>query len=167
LKNAKEIPMSFDLILPVVLLILGWALVFIEIAVIPGFGLPGIVGGILVAAGVIITWTGHGATWGIVSLVGSIPLFGLAMWLFLKSGLSRRLVQKGVIKGPSSNVALMEGLVGKQGRALTPLRPSGIALIEGTRYDVLSEEGDFIAKDGDMVVTKIETNSIIVRKLNK
>ena len=52
-------------------------------------------------------------------------------------------------------------LLGKQGLALTTLRPSGTALIEGKRYDV-SSLGDFLPKDSKIVVAKVEGNKLFV-----
>ena len=52
-------------------------------------------------------------------------------------------------------------LLGKQGLALTTLRPSGTALIEGKRYDV-SSLGDFLPKDSQIVVAKVEGSKLFV-----
>ena len=52
-------------------------------------------------------------------------------------------------------------LLGKQGVALTKLRPAGTVLIEGRRYDV-SSMGDFLPKDSKIVVTKVEGNKLFV-----
>ena len=52
-------------------------------------------------------------------------------------------------------------LLGKQGVALTTLRPAGTALIEGKRYDVCSL-GDFLPKDSRLVVTKVEGSKLFV-----
>ena len=55
-------------------------------------------------------------------------------------------------------------LVGKQGVAITPLRPAGIALIDSVRYDVVSE-GGFIANNSKIEVVKIEGYRIVVREI--
>ncbi|MEE1193575.1 MAG: NfeD family protein, partial [Phascolarctobacterium sp.] len=52
-------------------------------------------------------------------------------------------------------------LLGKQGVALTTLRPAGTALIEGKRYDV-SSLGDFLPKDSHIVVAKVEGSKLFV-----
>lgn len=52
-------------------------------------------------------------------------------------------------------------LVGKTGRTVTLLRPSGIAEIEGQRYSVVSE-GEMIAASVEIVVVELHGNSIVV-----
>jgi membrane-bound serine protease (ClpP class) len=56
-------------------------------------------------------------------------------------------------------------LVGKRGKALSLLRPAGIAIIEGKRYDVVSE-GEFIQKDEEVEVTEVIGSKIIVKRLS-
>ena len=51
----------------------------------------------------------------------------------------------------------------QEGKALTILRPSGIALINNKKYNVITG-GDFIEKDTPVVVTKIVGSKIIVAK---
>ena len=52
-------------------------------------------------------------------------------------------------------------LVGKSGVALTPLRPAGIAEIEGKRVDVMTD-GAFLAKGCRVTVLKAEGMHILV-----
>jgi membrane-bound serine protease (ClpP class) len=55
-----------------------------------------------------------------------------------------------------------EGLVGKRGRALSVLRPSGIADIEGQRIHV-STDGQFVEAGSEVEVTRVEGSRIEVR----
>jgi membrane-bound serine protease (ClpP class) len=54
--------------------------------------------------------------------------------------------------------------VGQHGETATPLRPAGIALIDGVRVDVVSE-GEMIAAGVAIVVTRMEGNRIVVRNV--
>lgn len=54
-------------------------------------------------------------------------------------------------------------LVGKEGTAVTNLRPSGTVRIENRRIDVVSR-GDFIEKGDAVTVLKVEGNRVIVGK---
>jgi membrane-bound serine protease (ClpP class) len=54
--------------------------------------------------------------------------------------------------------------LGKQGRALSVLRPAGIAEIEGARVDVVSD-GALIEADTPVEVTRVDGNRIVVRRL--
>jgi membrane-bound serine protease (ClpP class) len=53
--------------------------------------------------------------------------------------------------------------LGKVGKTVTSLRPAGKANFAGCSLDV-SSEGDFIEKDKEVVVVKVEGNKIIVRE---
>jgi membrane-bound serine protease (ClpP class) len=59
----------------------------------------------------------------------------------------------------------LDGYVGKEGASLTHLRPAGIALIGGTRVDVVSE-GTFIEKGRRVKVVEVEGNRVVVRELD-
>ena len=51
--------------------------------------------------------------------------------------------------------------MGKTGITATPLRPSGIAEFSDQRYSVVAE-GEMIEKGTEIIVVKIEGNSIVV-----
>jgi membrane-bound serine protease (ClpP class) len=51
---------------------------------------------------------------------------------------------------------------GLRGRALTPLHPSGKALIDGHRVDVVSE-GEFVDADSEVEVISAQGSRITVR----
>ena len=153
-----------EVIVPLVLMVLGLALIFIEIAIVPGFGLVGVAGGILLVGGAVVVWSTAGAAWGAAALLVACPLFVAALWFFFKSGAANRLVQHEKITGDSSSVAELKNLVGLPGIATSALRPSGIAEIEGKRYDVVTDGGEFVEKGESVVVVRIDTNSIVVEK---
>lgn len=55
---------------------------------------------------------------------------------------------------------------GKRGTAASPLRPAGIADIEGERIDVVSD-GEFIRAGEPITVVRVEGNRIVVRRLRR
>jgi membrane-bound serine protease (ClpP class) len=55
-------------------------------------------------------------------------------------------------------------LVGKSGTAVTVLRPAGIAVIDGKRYDVVTD-GEFIAADETVTVDCVEGGRIVVKRV--
>jgi membrane-bound serine protease (ClpP class) len=54
-------------------------------------------------------------------------------------------------------------LVGKTGSAITVLRPAGIAVIDGKRYDVVAE-GEFIDAEAELIVDSVEGGRIVVKR---
>ncbi|USK36337.1 nodulation protein NfeD [Bacillus sp. F19] len=55
-------------------------------------------------------------------------------------------------------------LIGKTGIALTSMRPSGTALIDDERIDVVTE-GMYIAKDQKIKIVKVEGSRVVVREI--
>ena len=67
--------------------------------------------------------------------------------------------QRGYVSAESR-----EGLVGKQGRVLTELRPSGTILLDGGPVDVVSE-GAFVGKEEMVEVVAVYGSRVVVRKV--
>jgi membrane-bound serine protease (ClpP class) len=57
----------------------------------------------------------------------------------------------------------IEGLLGRSGLALTPLRPSGAAEIDGERVDVIAA-GEFIPTGTPVRVVRVRGSRVEVRK---
>ena len=57
----------------------------------------------------------------------------------------------------------LQHYLGKQGVAVTDLRPSGIAEIAEERLDVVTE-GHYLAKDSSLIVISVTGNQIIVKE---
>ncbi len=152
----------------------GIVLLGVEAFIIPGFGLVGIAGIILMIYAMFTmllpaTPTGadiNAALWGLtIAIIGG--LFGLGMMTkrMLKSKAWQRISLKeieSVDSGYSGSLGL-EDFVGKTGKALTFLRPAGTAIFDGKRLDVVTV-GDFIEKDTEIFIVRIDGNRIVVDK---
>ena len=74
--------------------------------------------------------------------VGGPLLGGLVFYLWPYSPMGRRLIraaEEDVTVADMAGNAGLEGLRGKTGRAVSPLRPSGVAVFDGRRIDVITE----------------------------
>lgn len=146
------------------LLIAGVILMSVELAV-PGFGIFGIGGLICLTGG------------GYFLLGGGFPALAVLLGFYVVAALVLAFLcvylpkeskwNPFVLWDKQQNSAGYTGgsdysqLLGKQGVALTTLRPAGTALIEGKRYDV-SSLGDFLPKDSHIVVAKVEGSKLFV-----
>ncbi|MBQ2517617.1 MAG: hypothetical protein II536_02190 [Clostridia bacterium] len=151
-----------------VLIVIGMILITIEM-IIPGFGAAGISGGIALIAGLIIGSEGSlpGAMF---SLLIVVVLLAIIAILIFKSAIRGKLSKSPVVLNTAIDAASTEltqkeaaELVGKTGRTLTSLRPSGIAMIDGRRMDVVSD-AEFIDKDTEIVVTEVDGVKITVKR---
>ena len=58
----------------------------------------------------------------------------------------------------------IEDLIGSTGTTCSDLHPSGFAIIEGRRVDVISQ-GEVISKDAQIRVVDVEGNRVIVEEI--
>ncbi len=149
-----------------IFLVGGLALVVVEMFH-PGFGAAGITGIILLAAGILVTaktWM-QGIIMTLIILVVLAVLLSIALYLGSKGKLPKSLVLKESTDKESgfSGTDDMQYLLGKKGRAVTPLRPAGCADLDGIRLDVVTR-GDFIDKDTPVTVVEVEGNRIVVMR---
>lgn len=154
-----------DIYLVLAVIVLGILLVVLEILVIPGTTVVGIIGGVLMGTGVVLAYsTQQDPTVGHYVLVGtSVATVVLLFWAY-KVLRSKKYALYDVIDGQVN--VLEEGLVniGDEGVTLGSLRPEGKALINGHRLAVFSQ-GDMVDAEQRIVVVKINGNKIIVKPL--
>lgn len=150
-----------------VLCVIGIALLIIEL-LLPGFGVSGIMGILLLAAVIVIQFlTASPSTAYIVSAVLiSILILMIALFMYsMKNGVLFRspivLKEKIDAEAVKPSTGSLESLIGKQGTVVTPLRPSGIILIDGKRYSVESQ-ATFIDKDKSVTVISVDGTKITV-----
>ena len=160
----------------IIIFVLGVVLLLIEIFVIPGFGIFGALGIILMISSLFLGLISDFplVDWDMIQMA-TIQLAGafilaIIVILFLlkylpKSKVWNNLVLKKNIdeqSGYTSDKKLKE-LIGKNGKALTDLRPSGTALIENSRIDVVTS-GEYINKGSNILVISEEGSKIVVQK---
>jgi membrane-bound serine protease (ClpP class) len=154
---------------------LGVVLLVMEVFVIPGFGIAGVLGLTALVAGLGLSLVGAGATWMVV--VQALGQVALSLLLALGVSLAllrilprlpfgRRLVletELGVEGGYASAPESDRRWVGKRGTAASPLRPAGLAHLDGERVDVVSD-GEFIEAGERIEVIRVDGNRIVVRR---
>lgn len=151
-----------------ILLIVGFALVVLEVYL-PGFGLPGILGGVCLIAGVALRARSNLIVWLIMTLIIA-ALLCVVLSISMRAASRGRLgkswfVLKEVSTTPQVGGGDMDFYLGKSGLTLTALRPSGNAEFDGVKLNVLSD-GEFIAEGERVTVTSVEGNRIRVRREN-
>ncbi|MCY1722891.1 S49 family peptidase [Prolixibacteraceae bacterium Z1-6] len=165
----------------IALFIVGVILVAVEIFVIPGFGIAGILGVSFMFIGLVLSLIDNvhfdfeGVQMRGVGVAVTTVVFGIFGGFILSLYLGKRLFTAS--SGPFKNMALHtvqqvdEGyvsvdtslfrLIGKTGVTQTVLRPGGKIIIDGDVYDAVSETG-FIEKGETVVVTRMESVQLFV-----
>lgn len=138
-------------------------MLLLEIFIIPGFGIAGIFSILLLVGGCVLAWTQLGTGPGLMTIIVSI-VFAVLFLVFLpKTRAARKMIlnQRHVEDTMSPDREELTKLIGKKGKAASTLRPSGVIEIDEKRYDVLTN-GEYIEKGKDVVVVRVESNSIFV-----
>ena len=159
---------------PVVLFLVGLALVAAEFFLVPGLVLPVVTGLLLIIAAFLYAMLNHAPG---ASLLGELrgPLLRLflsmAMALAVIAFLARylaasKLFTRALEKATPHGAAVLGRpalavRIGEEGEALPLLRPAGTARIGGRRVDVVSE-GDYIAAGSRVRVTQVEGIRVVV-----
>ena len=159
---------------PMVIFFIGVVLLALEIFLIPGFGLVGVLGGICVLGSMV-------AAFGFDNLETAVQVVGgglvaalliitvLVMYVLPKTALFRRFALAEAVGRDSGQEAaqaeaLAEQEAGALGKAISPLRPSGTVELSGKRFDAVTE-GDFIDAGCEVQVVGKRNFQLIVRKI--
>lgn len=153
----------------IICLIVGFLLMIIEMFH-PGFGVPGALGGILLILGIVLG--AKSLMQALIMLIIILAILGVALTMVLRS-VAKGKLSKSLILEESQNKET--GYIGNQdldyfldqeGTALTVLRPSGTGEFKGIKLDVVSES-QFIDKDKEIKIVKVEGRRIVVRELKE
>jgi membrane-bound serine protease (ClpP class) len=145
----------------VAVLVLGLLLLLAEVAVVPGFGVAGVLGMLALAAGAIAAWTELGPFWGTVTGAIAIIMSGVMLYVLPKSKAGRRMVLEHS-QAEAVSQQDRRALVGRRGITVTPLRPIGRVRFGHEEVDVVTE-GEYIESDQEVEVMTVEGPRVVVR----
>ncbi len=161
-------------IIEILLFVVGVIFIIVEIFIVPGFGIFGILGIIFMVGGLFLGLLSDFKMidWTLISIaiiqLGLTFLFTFVVIFFLlkflpKTDMWNKLILNEQVASKSGYAAKpqFEHLIGMEGEALTDLRPSGTAIIEGSRIDVVTE-GDYIKNKNRIVVKSVEGSKVVV-----
>jgi membrane-bound serine protease (ClpP class) len=141
------------------LLVAGYLLLAVELFVIPGFGLVGVLGIVCLLAGCYFAQHFFGGGYGALVVVFVLSTTTAVLIWIPRSRFGRDIVHSSTLeKAKAGETRLVPGQVGI---AESDLRPAGIARFGELRESVVAE-GDFIAIGSTVVVAKVEGVRIVV-----
>ena len=145
------------------LFICGAVLLALEVLV-PG-AVVGIIGGIVLIAGVLVAFDHYGADGGLIATLAALVLVAVTLYLefvFLpRSRIARALSMSSTVAGTSQPALADRSIIGKAVRAVTPLVPSGVVECEGRRFEAFARSGHANAGE-QLEVVDLDTFRLIV-----
>jgi len=150
------------------LIIAGILLLSLEIFIVPGIGISGILGMFCLFTGIfLVTDT---VLEGMLYTLAAIIVIGIAVYLSFRSPRTRRIWRRFSL---TTRQTLKEGYVGpkveyeaylgRAGVSITLLRPAGTADFDGEYLDVVTE-GGFIEAKKKVRIVAVEGTRIVVRE---
>lgn len=154
----------------VICVLAGLGLLVLEMFM-PGFGVPGVSGIVLLLAGAVLVGIKHGLLAAVGLIVIIVALVAIMLSVALKSAADGRLSKSKLIlhESESSQEGFLSSgdmsvFLGREGETRTALRPSGIAEFDGVRLNVVSD-GVFIAQGVRVKIVRVDGNRILVHTI--
>ncbi len=144
----------------ILVFICGLLAMFVELFI-PG-AVIGMIGLLAVAGSIVYAVIGRHTLAAIVMLLVAlafVPIF-FAMW---KGVVGRLFATHGAEEGYRPSTTITEELVGAEGEALSALRPSGIARLNGKRCDVVTR-GEMLEGGTRVKVIEVSGNRVVVKE---
>jgi len=152
-------------LLIIILIVLGILFLLLEILVIPGTTLAGIVGFGLLFVGIWQAYVSKGTVEGHITLGSTVVITLVTLYYSFKAGTWRRMALKTTVDGKMDQLEGININAGDIGMTVSRLAPSGKALINNEIVEVHTY-GEFIDQDREVRVSSVKDNKIIVT-LNK
>ncbi|MBQ7269935.1 MAG: NfeD family protein [Bacteroidales bacterium] len=146
------------------LVLAGFLLLFVELLLVPGIGVPGFAGLAALVAACYFAFTRFGTLTGVVvTSCVSLALLALVIYV-LRAKTWKRFALRDEIRA----TALAEDPLpetGTRGVTLTRLAPVGTARFDGRDFEVKSDTNDMVDPGTAVTVVRSEGNKIIVKPL--
>ncbi len=149
-----------DWVTVIVLILVGIALVIVEMIFIPGTTILGLVGAFLMIFGIFMAYSDFGAQTGTVVLIVTLFAGGLLTFVSFKAGFWGKFALKDTNKAKFNEEYLPHLSENDEGVTVSDLRPIGKAEFGDKTFEVRTY-GNMIKSGTKVKVIKVENNNII------
>jgi len=143
---------------------MGLVLIVFEFLVLPGTNISGIIGIILIIAGIFYGYKDLGTPQAHFVLVGTLVLMVAITILILRSDTWQKMSLKTTISSTVENEDIRNIKPGDKGKSLTRLASIGTVLVNDKTFEGKSGH-QFIDPNTNIEVIKIEGNQLIVKPI--
>jgi len=146
----------------ILVLLFGMLLFVLEVFIIPGTTVFGIIGLLAILGGVVACYIQYGALIGSIVLMGSMVVCGLLTWVGLKRMNEGPFANKEKSDSKVNEFHIFDLKQGDTGITYSALRPEGKAVFGDHRLVVTAFSG-FIDSETPVEILKIQDNKIYVQ----
>jgi len=146
------------------LLLIGLALIVIEVVFVPGTTIVGIIGVIFAGTGIIFSYRYFGSDIGLYILLGTSALTAVALYYSFRTEAWSRFANKSTMKGKVNEGITASLKVGDEGVSLSTLKPMGTVNFASGQFEVKTL-GDYVDVGTKVKIVHIEPSQIIVKPL--
>jgi len=150
----------------VILILIGLLMLILEILVIPGSGFAGIIGFVLMAAGIWLAYSRISVEAGHITLAVTLGVNLIGLILALRSKTWKKAMLETKIVGKARTLKLPNLKVGDKGQTVSRCAPMGKAVFFDKFFEV-SALSEFIDENSEIEIVKISGNKIFIKQIKK
>ncbi len=150
----------------IILILVGLLMLLLEILVIPGSGVAGIIGFVLMAAGIWLAYTRQGVYEGHIALAVTLGVNLIGLVLALRSKTWKKAMLDTRIDSKARTFKSVDLKVGDKGKTISRCAPMGKAVFYDQFFEV-SALAEFLDENSDIEIVKIAGNKIFIKNLNE
>lgn len=152
-------------ILILALILIGLALIIVEVIFIPGTTVVGILGLIFLGAGVMSAYRNFGSETGLYVLLATGGATAVALFFSFRSQAWTRFANKSIIDSKVNEGRSASLKIGDEGTAVSILKPVGKVRFESGEFEVKTV-GDYVNVGTRVAIVHIDGSQIIVKPIN-
>ncbi len=156
----------FMWIIIISLLLIGLALIIVELIFIPGTTVVGLLGLVFSIAGIVVCYRHFGNATGFYVLIGMLTVSLGTLFISFRTGAWTRFSLKSSMDSKVNEGMLAMVSIGDEGITLSSLRPIGKAEFNQKTYEVKTS-GTYLDSGEKVKITQIESHQIVVEPLKK
>ncbi len=146
-----------------ILLLVGVALLLIEMFLIPGLSIAGIGGLIFLGGAIYYAYAYIGPDAGHLTLLAGFIMMVIAVWIFIRSKALERMSLKTEIESKNDPLKGIDVKVGDVGTTSSRLAPMGKIKVHGQVVEAKALD-DFIDQDVEVVIIKVQSTNVLVER---
>ena len=146
-----------------ILLLVGVALLLVEMFLIPGLSIAGIGGLIFLGGAIYYAYANIGPDAGHLTLLAGFIMMVIAVWIFVRSKALERMSLKTEIESKNDPLKGIDVKVGDVGTTSSRLAPMGKIKVHGQVVEAKALD-DFIDQDVEVVIIKVQSTNVLVER---